>query len=78
MQNIEIKLPQLNKGNCLLFTTLFKLKYPKAKVIVCWNKKSNIVSFSAVLHGKRYFYKRKDRKQSKFWFNGHVVPMEHK
>lgn len=65
--------PNLIKGNCLIYTLLFKLKNPSAKIIIGWNKKSNIVSFHSLIDGKRVFYKRKYRTQSKYFFNGRII-----
>lgn len=68
--------PMLNKGNCFLYMILFKLKNPSAKIRIGWNKKSNIISFSAVINKQYVFYKRRDRRQSSFWFNGKVVVID--
>lgn len=63
----------LNKGNCFIFSVLFKLKHPDSKIFIRWNRESQVVSFSVVHKNKTYFYRRKDRSQSKFWFNGKIV-----
>lgn len=58
-----MKKPLLEKGNCLIYMILFKCKNPTAKILLRWNSKSQVPSFSAVIDGKQVFYKRKDRTQ---------------
>lgn len=65
--------PKLLKRNCFVFAILFKLKHPNANIRIGWNSESRVVSFSVVYKEHRYHYRRKDRNQSKYWFNGRVV-----
>jgi|GEM_PF-6550035 len=65
--------PNLIKGNCFIFSVLFIVKHPSAQLLMRWNKQSKTVSFQVAYGGKIYRYRRKDRLQSKYWFNGHVV-----
>jgi hypothetical protein len=65
--------PELEKGNCLIFIILFKWKNPTAKILIGWNSQSRVPSFSALIDGKYVFYRRKDRAQSKYFFNGKIV-----
>ena len=71
-----MKKPILKKGNCFIYMILFKIQNPAAKIEVRWNKRSRVVSFSALLGHKRIFYKMKDRTQSKYFFNGKVVVID--
>jgi hypothetical protein len=63
----------LHRGNCLVFAIKFKWHNPSAKIVFGWNYISRVPSFSCLLNGKQYFYKRRDRRQWKYWFNGKVV-----
>jgi len=57
---------------------LFKYHNPGAKIIVGWNKRSRVVSFSARLDDQTVFYRRKDRTKSKYYFEGKIIVINHK
>ncbi len=67
----------LRKGNCYIYSILFKLKNPKAKIKPHYNKYGNM-SVAILFEGKEYYYvaKIKSDKQ-KFYFIGVVKIVPH-
>ncbi len=66
----------LRKGNCYIYSILFKVKNPKAKIKTYHNKYGN-TSIVILFDGKEYYYvpKIKSNKQ-RFYFEGvaKIVP----
>lgn len=70
---MEVKIPNLRKGNCLIFLILFWLNNPKARITIKWNKDRNVPSFIPILNNKKYIYKPHKRGQrTKLIFNRKV------
>lgn len=68
------KVPTLTKGNCLIFSILFWLKNPKARILVKWNKRRKVPSFIPIFEGRQYIYKPKNTKQPfKIIFHGKIT-----
>lgn len=67
----------LRKGNCFIYSILFKLKNPKAKIKPYRNKYGNI-SVAILFEDKEHYYlpKIKANKQ-KFYFEGVIKIVPH-
>lgn len=75
--NHPVKQVYLKSGNCLIYSILFKMKNPRARITITWNKKRRRPSFIPVLDGFKYVYKpvvKNDR--TKFIFEGQVFKIK--
>lgn len=70
---MDIIIPDIKRGNCLVFAFLFKINNPDSRFITTWSKKYHRPTFYCIMNEKKHCYRPNKKPTKSIWYEGRYI-----